>query len=66
MSAKKIAIDMVNFAAQDLARVLIAVILLCGTFALLLSGRDVPVVLWTLDGSAITFYFAVGIAKNVS
>jgi hypothetical protein len=46
----------------DGARIVLAVLLVAGTLALLLLGKDVPMALWTLDGAAIGFYFggAVG------
>lgn len=40
------------------ARLVVAVVLLVGTFAVLLSGQSVPAPVWVLDGSAVTFFFA--------
>lgn len=53
--------DVVN---NDLSRVIIAVILLVGTFGLLFTQREVPAAVWTLDGAAVTFYFIGRDAKN--
>lgn len=55
-----------TFVLNDLARLAIVVGLLAGTFALLLSGHEVPVVVYAFDGQAVTFYFAVLVAKNAS
>lgn len=49
---------------NDLARVLIAGVLLVGSFALLLSDKPVPDVVWALDGAAVSFYFSLSIAKQ--
>lgn len=42
---------------NDIARVVLAALLIGGTLALLFSGRAVPDVLWGFDGAAIGFYF---------
>ena len=55
-----------EFLCTDLARVLIAAILLVGTLALLLTGRDVPDALWGFDGAAIGFYFGGQVAKSLT
>lgn len=55
---------LVQFLCNDVARVLIATVLLVGTIGLLWAGKPVPDVLWALDGAAVSFYFAVTIAKN--
>lgn len=52
------------FLASDVARLVIAVILVLGTIALLLLGRDVPAALWALDGAAISFYFSTITVKT--
>lgn len=46
-----------EFLCTDVARVVIAGLLLVGTLALLLTDRNVPEVLWALDGAAIGYYF---------
>jgi uncharacterized membrane protein (UPF0136 family) len=38
-------------------RAIVATILLVGTFALLLTEHEVPVVLWSLNTAAVTFFF---------
>jgi len=42
---------------NDVARAAIAVILLVGTFILLVTDREVPPALWGMDGLAVGFYF---------
>lgn len=46
----------------DGARLLLAVVLLAGTLALLLTSREVPNALWGMDGAAVGFYFG-GLAQ---
>ena len=53
-----------EFLCTDAARLLIALILLVGTFALLLLQREVPSTLWAFDGAAVGFYFG-GLAQRV-
>lgn len=43
--------------SRETPRMLLALVLVTGTLVLLYAGKDVPPVLWTLDGMAITFYF---------
>lgn len=42
---------------SDVARLALALLLVGGSIVLLGLGRDVPSVLWALDGAAVGFYF---------
>jgi hypothetical protein len=53
-----------EFALSDFARVVLAVVLLVGTLAIVLAGREVPAALWAFDGSAVTFYYLTAAAKS--
>lgn len=44
-------------------KLIIGVLMLAGTFALLLTDRPVPDVLWALDGSIVTFYFVALVTR---
>ena len=46
------------------ARFVIAVLLILGTIALLLVGREVPTFLVALDSAAVTFYYSSQIAER--
>lgn len=50
---------------NDGARLLLALLLVGGTLLLLATDRAVPDVLYALDGSAITFFFSVSVAKRL-
>ena len=47
-----------TFVNEHLARLALAMVLVVGTLVLLGMRIDVPTVLWTLDATAVTFYFA--------
>lgn len=53
-----------RFIDNDLARGAIATILIVGTFVLLAMGRDVPSVLWAMDGAAVSAFFAVRVTRD--
>lgn len=53
------------YAVSDISR-LVALVLLCGgTVLLLVLQREVPTSLWVLDGSVITFFFAVPVGEKL-
>lgn len=53
-----------DFICNDVARVLLALALVLGTLVLLIMGKPVPDVLWTLDGAALAFYFSIAAVKS--
>lgn len=53
-----------DFVGNDAIRGILALVLLCGTLALLFWEHDVPTVLWAMDASALSFYFGVTVGRN--
>lgn len=49
---------------NDLSRLIIAVVLVGGTFVLLYAGRDVPSAIYTMDGAAVTWFFVMVAGKT--
>lgn len=60
MPVAKAVADVLN---NDLSRAVVAVLCVLGTFALLLTDRQVPPEVWVLDTMAFTFFFSAVVAK---
>lgn len=46
----------IDIATENTARFVLALVLIVGTFVLLVLQREVPTVLWAMDASAIGYF----------